>query len=337
MNQMNHMYRMLLAAVALAFSSVTASADTITVCASGCDYTSINAAIGAASDGDVIQLAAETYFEGEEIDTLGKAVTLRGVLDKAGEPVSVLDGAGKHRVVTCQSGETSATVFENLVIQNGYSSAFGGGMFNQNFSSPTLTNCVFTGNSAYSGGGMLNIFGSPTLTNCTFTSNSAEYSGGGMFNIECTSFLTHCTFRGNLAGNLGGGMANDFSSPTLTSCTFTSNSAVGGAGGMYNSDSSNPTLIDCTLCDNDAEQVDGPFTNLGGNCLAYSCDDCDLPSDPCPTDLDGNGVTDGGDLGVFFIYWGDCPVEDCPADFNEDNVVDGIDLGILFSAWGPCQ
>ena len=115
----NCMYRTLLAAVALAVSSVTASAETITVCASGCDYTSINAAISAASDGDVIQLAAETYFEGEQIDTLGKAITLRGVLDKAGEPASVLDGAGTHRVLICQSGETSSTSFENLLIQNG--------------------------------------------------------------------------------------------------------------------------------------------------------------------------------------------------------------------------
>ena len=112
MNQMNHMYRTLLATVALAFSSVTASADTITVCASGCDYTSINAAIDAASDGDVIQLAAETYFEGQVIDTLGKAITLRGVLDKKGEPASVLDGAGSHRVLICESGEGAETVFE---------------------------------------------------------------------------------------------------------------------------------------------------------------------------------------------------------------------------------
>ena len=88
------MYRILMTGVALALSSVTASASTITVCASGCDYTSINAAISAASNGDVIQLAAETYFEGEQIDTLGKAITLRGVLDKAGEPASVLGWCG---------------------------------------------------------------------------------------------------------------------------------------------------------------------------------------------------------------------------------------------------
>ena len=174
MNHMNHMYRTLLAAVALAFSSVAASADTITVCASGCDYTSINAAIGAASDGDVIQLAAETYFEGQQIDTLGKAITLRGVLDKTGGPLSVLDGAGSHRVLICESGETTATVFESLVIQNGYGQIdvqevygryeIGGGMFNY-ASSPTLTNCTFTTNSAFAGGGMNNYQSSPTLTN----------------------------------------------------------------------------------------------------------------------------------------------------------------------------
>ena len=96
---MNDLCRTLLAAVALAGSSVVVSAETITVCSDGCDYTSINAAIGAANDGDVIQLAAETYFEGEQIDTLGKAITLRGVLDKTGEPASVLDGAGTHRVL----------------------------------------------------------------------------------------------------------------------------------------------------------------------------------------------------------------------------------------------
>ena len=156
MNRMNRMYRMyrtLLAAVTLAVSSVTASAETITVCASGCDYTSINAAINAASDGDVIQLAAETYFEGQVIDTLGKAITLRGVLDKAGEPASVLDGAGAHRVLICESGEGTGTIFERLVIWNGLASGnfpdnSGGGMYNYNGSSPRM--CSRSGSSCWS-------------------------------------------------------------------------------------------------------------------------------------------------------------------------------------------
>ena len=490
---MNCMYRTLLAAVALAFSSVTASAETITVCASGCDYTSINAAIGAASGGDVIQLAAETYFEGEQIDTLGKAITLRGVLDKAGEPASVLDGAGTHRVLRCQGGESAKTVFESLVIQNGYSSIKGGGMYNS--SSPTLTNCTFTSNSARSGGGMYNdSSSSPTLTNCTFTSNSASLDGGGMFSpssggspsfIDCVftgnsadnggglqisnSSLSGCEFSENLASSgggihcgenvilsncvfdrntaeRGGGM---WGSAILNGCQFTMNTAeLGGAcwarsgsslfhecsitnnaaiesgGGIYllavvgsellfgdcvfesntsqrgaavsieRDDSQIPSdgdrtfedstvrgnlsmyggavyvsgapnvffrntrvteneafvssggivgvgtnvhLMDTVVCGNDREEISSLWTDGGGNCISDDCEPCEEPFNPCPTDLDQNGITDGGDLGAFFIFWGECQVEDCLADFNDDEVVDGIDLGILFSAWGPCQ
>ena len=256
---MNCMYRTLLATVALAFSSVTASADTITVCASGCDYTSINAAISAASNGDVIQLAAETYFEGAQIDTLGKAITLRGVLGKTGPPASVLDGAGSHRVLICQSGETSATVFQDLVIQNGYYSV-GGGMFISS-SNPTLTNCTFTNNSAISGGGgMYNEdFSSPTLSNCTFTENSARY-GGGMRNSNSSPTLTDCAFTNNSADVAGGGMYNtEHSSPTLDNCTFTNNSAVHNGGGMYNVSSSSPSLIDCTFTENSANYGGGMY------------------------------------------------------------------------------
>ena len=113
-------------------------------------------------DGDVIQLAAGTYVLPGTIATRGKAITLRGVLDKAGEPASVLDGAGTHRVLICQSGETSATVFENLVIRNGAATGSspanrGGGMYNEDSSSPTLINCAFTSNSASDGGGMFNL------------------------------------------------------------------------------------------------------------------------------------------------------------------------------------
>ena len=44
------------------------------------------------------------------------------------------------------------------------------------------------------------------------------------------------------------------------------------------------------------------------------------------------GGADGGDLGVFFVYWGDCQVEDCPADFNDDEIVDGIDATASMAA-----
>ena len=117
-----------LAASGLFASTTTANAETITVCASGCDHTSINAAIDVASDGDVIQLSAETYFEGAVIDTDGKAITLLGATDKGGNPVSILDGSESHHVLECSSKETGETVFQNLVIQNANTDYYGGGM-----------------------------------------------------------------------------------------------------------------------------------------------------------------------------------------------------------------
>ena len=171
-----------LALVATSF----AAAETITVCSSGCQYNSINAAIAVAQTGDIIQLSDETYTEGAVINTFGKAITLRGAVDKSGTAATILDGGGSHRVVYCHSSEGAATVFENLVIQNGYSSTDGGGMWNVS-SSPTLTNCTFTNNSADYGGGMFNDASNPTLTGCTFTENSAAHSGGGMFNANYSS------------------------------------------------------------------------------------------------------------------------------------------------------
>ena len=128
----------------------TTSTETITVCAKGCRHTSIKATIDAASDGDVIQLSAQTYRESETIDTDGKAITLLGVIEDLDHPASILDGGHTQdgtdgiQVLICQSGETSTTVFENLLVKNGYDSR-GGGMVNLN-SNPILTDCNFCSN-----------------------------------------------------------------------------------------------------------------------------------------------------------------------------------------------
>lgn len=50
-------------------------------------------------------------------------------------------------------------------------------------------------------------------------------------------------------------------------------------------------------------------------------------------DLNGDGIVDGGDLGLLVIAWGVNP--DSPADLNGDGLVDGGDLGLLVLAWTP--
>jgi hypothetical protein len=85
-------------------------------------------------------------------------------------------------------------------------------------SSPTLTDCMFSGNQTdCNGGGMSCFLSSPTLTDCTFSGNQGGW-GGGMHSSHSSPTLTGCTFSGNVAYNLGGGMYSSASPLTLAAC-----------------------------------------------------------------------------------------------------------------------
>ena len=56
---------------------------------------------------------------------------------------------------------------------------------------------------------------------------------------------------------------------------------------------------------------------------------------PCPTDINGDGITDVVDLTELIVSWGDCGAE-CPADVTGDGVVDVADLVELMLSWGTC-
>ena len=263
------------AALTFALAAAPVSAETITVCAKGCDYTSINAAIAVASDGDVIQLSAETYFEGQQIDTLGKAITLQGATDKAGNTASILDGGGSHRVIQCQGGESGRTAFSHLLIRNGRATN-GAGMYNK-ASSPTLTDCVFVDNQCSGrGGGIYNRDGSsPTLVRVRFSRNRAS-SGGGIYNFdESSPTLIDCRLEGNSAPTVGGGMTNwKACSPILIRCVFVDNtsndSSGGGGGGMYNYGSGSPRLDSCSFVGNTSTNGAGIYV-VGGALILNDC------------------------------------------------------------------
>jgi hypothetical protein len=170
-----------------------------------------------------------------------------------------------HVIFNNSNGLNATAVLDGFTItggnaDGGFPNDNGGGMWN-NGSSPTVTNCSFSGNYAANGGGGMsnnnNSSSSPTVTNCSFFGNSVVLFGGGMVNNSSSPTLTNCSFSGNSAdgiGGGGGGMWNQLSSsPTLINCSFSGNSAInGGGGGMYNS-SSSPTLANCILWGNSSE------------------------------------------------------------------------------------
>jgi sialidase-1 len=87
----------------------TSLAATINVPA---DYATIQAAVNAASNGDEVIVAPGTYV-GKALNTLGKAITIKA----SGTPeVTIIDGEGARRVITCENNEGADTVIENFTI-----------------------------------------------------------------------------------------------------------------------------------------------------------------------------------------------------------------------------
>lgn len=74
-----------------------------------------------------------------------------------------------------------------------------------------------------------------------------------------------------------------------------------------------------------ADNGTGPIAYLDRGCYEYQ-------APACPTDLNGDGQTDGADLAIMLGSWGGSG----PADVNASGSVNGADLAILLGAWGPC-
>jgi len=221
-------------------------------------FPGIQAAVGAAfgSGGGEVWVKEGTYTS-----TTGPVVTMKATVHLYGgfagtetsraerdwgAHVAVIDGENARRGVW---GAGDATL-DGFTVQNGKAS-LGGGMRNAS-SSPTVTNCTFSGNTADCGGGMYNSESSPIVTNCVFSGNAAADDGGGMFNSSSSPIVTNCAFSGNTANRWGGGIHNDASSPTVVNCTFSGNKVFWDGGGMFNQ-SGSPTVTNCKFLENMAE------------------------------------------------------------------------------------
>ena len=164
-----------------------------------------------------------------------------------------------YHVVT-GSGLDGSAVLDGVTVQDGNADGLsphdrGGGMYND-YSSPTISNVIFAGNSAGLGGGLYNSYSDrPLLMDVTFSDNTASDSGGGLFNFSSSPMVVRTQFTGNSAVD-GGGMYNVSSQPTLANVVFDGNSASHWGGGMYNG-KSGPVLINVALTANIAASGGG--------------------------------------------------------------------------------
>jgi hypothetical protein len=167
----------------------------------------------------------------------------------------------------------------------------GGGIDISYNTTATISGTTFSGNQALGGAGA-----NAAVSDAANGSSGAGIGGaislgtGFLFATPDTSslVLSGCTLTGNVAqggvdvgrksdggDGLGGGLAVLAGSAAVSHCTLDSNSALGGAGGsgghggnafgggIYNAGAL--TVSDAAFCDNNPDDIFGPYTNGGGN------------------------------------------------------------------------
>jgi predicted outer membrane repeat protein len=180
-------------------------------------YPTIQAAISAATGGDVIELAAGTYTgpQNHDLSYDGKSITVRSTDGNA--QTCIIDCEFAGRGVFFDDDEGPEAVLENVTIRNGLApdngldEFWGGGItcgtrYGLPGAIPTIRGCIFEGNSAATGGGALYTSGDGGLIeNCIFKGNSSGI-GGAVCVVDGDVTLRGCTLSGNQA-ETGGGVA----------------------------------------------------------------------------------------------------------------------------------
>lgn len=196
-----------------------AQAAVLRVCPSGCDFSSIQVAVDAANNGDIIRIGEGIYTETVLID---KDLTLAG----AGAGVTIIDGDGP--VVEVRSGANARIT--GMTITGGYSSEAGGIL---NAGTLLLDKSIVTGNITISICGGINNQGTMTLRMSQVTDNYIDASfgsAGGVCNFG-TMEIHQSLLSGNSA-TAAGGILNS-GQLEIKNSSLTGNSAARG-GGIFN-------------------------------------------------------------------------------------------------------
>jgi len=209
-------------------SSLSCVTNASTVCAVGCNYTSIATAVSAAAPGDTITLTDSFYNESGIV--IDKDLTIRGsvgFLQKA-----TIDAAGADRIFHI-TGAASNVILSKLALINGDATAARGGAIRVESGIVSARYLRFENNFADAGGAIALAGGTRLVTFLsTFAGNSAS-QGGAIHCTACEEVLTtYSKFSDNLATEGGALYADSANSIIDYRSRFDRNSS-GKGGALY--------------------------------------------------------------------------------------------------------
>ncbi len=289
------------------------------------DYATIQAAVDAASNGDIISIDAGIYNNSVQVEDV--ALSLIGETNSDGSPAVIIDGS----IEFTDQGYAQSNI-ENVQCKT----------MTMVDCTAIVRNCTIEDGQGNAAGLVLAHF-QGTIEGCQIANCHAEFLPGGVYitdqfeNMQIP--ITIATFIGCVIESNSGscpflgcegkaGVTLENGNVEFVECTITDNTASG-RGGITVSSLSTASFIDTTICDNSSTgQILGMWIDKGGNCIEDLCDDCEA----CVGDLDGSGNVEVDDLLSLLAAYqlnsdGDC---------DNDGDTDVNDLLALIAAWGPC-
>lgn len=242
--------------------TATPRPTTVTVCASGCDYETIQATIddSAVISGSTINVTDGIHTEANI--TVNKDVIIQGqgaesTIVQAHDSVDAAAG----RVFFITDGAT--VTIRGMTIRHGNPPEHlrtGGGIYNDYFCTLTLQDSVVADNVASDGAGISNR-GVMTITNCIVSGNVADGieepghqcgNGGGIKAVAtATTVIINATITGNHAASRGGGIkGNCDGTMEIINSTISGNTAGSAIAGIYARGTM--TITNSTIVGNDA-------------------------------------------------------------------------------------
>ena len=291
---------------------------------------SIQDAIDAAGDGWTVELAPGEFpvVGPYGLSIYGKSITLLGATVYGyGEPASrIRFSYGANTEVA----NSERSIFRNLDLISsfgGYGAygsygSYGGPTLQLAGGAPLLENCVITNLDA----------GNSALTGAVFFTSGSSY--GELTMIDTVIQVDEL---------IGLRIVNNYGGALLDTCLIAGTGSGYGYGYGYGNGYAISaygipvTLLDTIVCGKNGpygSQIEAVVIDLGGNCEALDCADCN--PNPCPADLNQDDVVNGEDLSILLADWGCLGIE-CIGDINEDGLVNGADLTVILSTWGPCN